>query len=424
MENEAAYLMALNSLDGIGPVGAVSIAKKFKTQDELTGASESDIVAAVGERIGRIISSRIRDRWDSQLKRSQARVSEHLDKKIFCVAYTADAYPPLLKLISDPPPVLFVKGNLKLLKVLDTVAIIGTRNATSKGLQVANRVSRYFIEAKFVTVSGLARGIDAEAHRAALDTGATIGVLANSLDHVYPAENRYLASQIVNTGGALVSEMSLGEKTFKNAFVRRDRIQSGMSLAVIPIQTDVEGGTMHTVRYAENQKRLLFCPSPLKEEGHCKQYAGIWLLIRSQRAKEFQSKDYLEVVSQIRDYKLNIVEKYHLRETAIESALSSVDPFITRSPVVPAAEFSSVAASTHHSETEQEDLFPTENPSITEVPNVPNEAALQALESTFRQLGLHLQKEAFNLAVTKIRARLFKPTKDKRLKKNLPPPTE
>jgi predicted Rossmann fold nucleotide-binding protein DprA/Smf involved in DNA uptake len=241
---------------------------------------------------------------------------------------------------------------------------------------VAGKIARYFAASGFVVISGLARGIDSAAQTAACESGLTVAVLANSLDKVYPAENRQLAERIIDAKGALVSELALGEPTFKNAFVRRDRIQSGMSLAVIPIQTDVEGGTMHTVRFAEDQKRLLFCPIPMQEEGEKKQYAGIWQLIRSHRAKSFQSQDYPELLAIAQSHKLKLMLDYGLEEIA--------------APVPPANDTS---------------LGPAMD--RVERSTVDKSLALQKLADTCRELGLDANKEEFGEVITQVRKRLF-----------------
>ena len=135
------------------------------------------------------------------MERCEATITDHLERGIRPLAFTDDDYPPLLRHIPDPPPVLFAKGNVEALKVLDAVAIVGTRNATPTGLQVTSRIARFFAGSQFVVVRGLAKGIDSSAHEAAIETGITVAVLANPLDHVYPAENRPLADAILERGG-------------------------------------------------------------------------------------------------------------------------------------------------------------------------------------------------------------------------------
>ncbi len=372
MASDAAYLLALNSIHGIGPVGAVSIAKRFKTPEELASASTTALSEALGEKCAGLVRAQLTNGWQSLLMKSQSRVTDHLRVAIRPLAITDADYPPLLRLIPDPPPVLYAKGNIDVLKVLDAVAIIGTRSPTALGVDVASRAARRFAQSGFVVVSGLAKGIDSAAHSSACEDGFTVAVLANSLDTVYPAENRRLAEEILKSGGALVSELALGERTFKNGFVRRDRIQSGLSLAVIPVQTDIEGGTMHTVRFAETQKRLLFCPTPPQQESSRKEYAGIWQLIRSGRAKPFDP----EVLTQIREHKSRLIQEHALVDM----------------PLPPPPKREQIAQ---------------EQPETLGRPVSEEELLMQKLEKVCRDVGLDKNRKAFNSLLTKLRHRLF-----------------
>jgi len=172
-----------------------------------------------------------------------------------------EEYPPLLKAIPDPPPVLYVKGVLG--EALRCVACVGTRSPSLFGRTVSQRLTRVLAENGWTVVSGLAIGVDAISHQAALDAGGrTVAVLANGLDSVYPSENQALARRILDQGGALVSEQPFGARASARCLVQRDRIQSGMSLAVFAMQTDIKGGTMHTVRFALQQGRTVFVPAP------------------------------------------------------------------------------------------------------------------------------------------------------------------
>lgn len=169
-------------------------------------------------------------------------------------------FPEQLRAIPNPPAVIFVRGNRDAVARMDCVAVIGTRDPTSFGSNAAHRVAMRCAEAGVVVVSGLALGCDARAHRGCLDgAGVTVAVLAHGADQVYPVKNRALADQILEGNGALVSEYPIGEKPQKNYFVERDRLQSGFCRAVIVIETDVKGGTMHTVRFAREQGRIVAC---------------------------------------------------------------------------------------------------------------------------------------------------------------------
>ncbi len=169
-------------------------------------------------------------------------------------------FPLLLKSIDDPPLLLHLKGDLAALKSKVAVAIIGTREPTTFGEQSARRIAATVAKSQAIVVSGLARGCDAAAHWGCIEAkGKTVAVLAHGLDKVYPAENKSLAEEILATSGCLVSEYEIGQRAFKNNFVDRDRLQSGLSQAVIVIETSVVGGSMHTVRFAIQQKRIVAC---------------------------------------------------------------------------------------------------------------------------------------------------------------------
>jgi DNA processing protein len=253
----------------------------------------------------------------------------HAGTDIMPLPITDPGYPTLLRSIDDPPLVLYVKGDASILNTDRAIAIVGTRQPTRTGLQVAFRIARYFAEAGCAIVSGLAKGIDTAAHRGALEVqGRTVAVLGTPLDVIYPAENRPLAEQIVDEGGALVSELPLGSSSSRSAFVLRDRIQSGLSLAVVPIQSDLEGGTMHTVEFAEKQHRLLFCPRPVSRESRSKQYRGIWSLIRSGRAQAFEAKDYQRILEILRTCKEETGNGPRLRQDHLQTRVTRPDQLI------------------------------------------------------------------------------------------------
>ncbi len=166
-------------------------------------------------------------------------------------------YPECLSLIANPPVLLHVKGNIKALNK-NSIAIVGTRKPSGYGKTRAKEIAKLFADEEYVVVSGLAEGVDSAAHMGALEAnGLTVAVLAHGLDTIYPYTNKPLANAIVKNNGALISEYPLGTKIFRSYFVERDRIQSGLSLGVLVIETGIKGGTMHTVVFCEKQNRVL-----------------------------------------------------------------------------------------------------------------------------------------------------------------------
>jgi DNA processing protein len=167
------------------------------------------------------------------------------------------SYPTKLKEIYDPPPVLYVRGEIKPADEW-AVAVVGTRRATPYGRQVAEQLAGDLARNQVTVVSGLARGIDAIAHRAALDGGGrTIAVMACGLDMVYPPEHVKLAQEILERG-ALVSDYPLGAQPRSEHFPRRNRIMSGISLGVLMVEGDVKSGAMITTHLALEQNRDVF----------------------------------------------------------------------------------------------------------------------------------------------------------------------
>ncbi|HWP29925.1 MAG TPA: DNA-processing protein DprA [Chloroflexota bacterium] len=166
-------------------------------------------------------------------------------------------YPASLRTIADPPPVLFVRGTLQPTDEW-AVAIVGTRRATPYGRQVAEYLATALARAGITVVSGLARGIDACAHRAALAAGGrTIAVLAHGLDTVYPPEHAPLAREIV-ASGALVTEFPLGTRPDAANFPRRNRILAGLARATVVVEAGLSSGALITANQALEQGREVF----------------------------------------------------------------------------------------------------------------------------------------------------------------------
>ena len=206
------------------------------------------------------------------------------------VAIGEALYPAALKAIAAPPPLIAVLGGSSELMARPTAAIVGSRNSSVAGQKMAERIARGLGEADVVVVSGLARGIDGCAHRAALDSG-TIAVVAGGVDHIYPEEHAALRADIIARGGAVLSEMPFGFSPRAKDFPRRNRIISGMSLGVVVIEAAARSGTLHTARFALEQGREVFAVpgSPLDPRAE-----GTNRLIRSGATLVTSAGDVLE----------------------------------------------------------------------------------------------------------------------------------
>jgi DNA processing protein len=170
------------------------------------------------------------------------------------IAWFDPRYPALLECIADPPPVLWVRGVVEVLPRA-TVAIVGSRGATEYALQVGERLGAELGGAGVVVASGLARGVDSAAHRGCLSAGGqTVAVLGSGLDRIYPAEHRNLAARICDNG-LVVSELGPGAQPLPEHFPLRNRIISGISLAVVVVEASEKSGSLITARYALDQGR-------------------------------------------------------------------------------------------------------------------------------------------------------------------------
>lgn len=294
----ARYVLALLHLRGVGRRTAVSVVSRYPDEEQLRAASEADLALAVGKRgIGSLVDG-LTHAWPGALDWADHHVERHERSGIMLLPFGAPAYPPLLAAVPDPPALLYVLGDASALDALLTVAVVGTRNPTVRGREIARRVARRFAEAGAVVVSGLAKGIDTAGHEGALETGRTVAVLGTAIDKVYPAENKALAGHI-ERNGALISEYPMDFASRGDAFVDRDRLQAGLSLAVIPVQTGLTGGTQHTIGFAIEARRRLLCPRPADVELDAPENEGIVALIRDGRATAFDAEDLPRILDEL-----------------------------------------------------------------------------------------------------------------------------
>jgi DNA processing protein len=169
-----------------------------------------------------------------------------------------ELYPSLLKEIADPPLALFVEGSPQILSA-PQLGIVGSRNPSHTGLDNAHDFAKFLAGAGLTITSGLALGIDAESHKGALEVnGKTIAVMGLGLDKIYPANNKALARNIVQNGGALVSEYSIATPVKAENFPRRNRIISGLSIGILVVEASIRSGSLITARLATEQGREVF----------------------------------------------------------------------------------------------------------------------------------------------------------------------
>lgn len=212
-----------------------------------------------------------------------ASILKHQEEQgIISINKYSNNYPAKFKDILAPPVIIFVKGNLSLLHGYNHIAVVGSRNATDYGCRIAYRLGEVFAQNSNIVVSGLAKGCDTYGHRGCIDAkGKTVAILPSPVDAPEPKENREFAKDIVNSSGLLLSEYYEGQKVQRGYYVARDRLQSALSDAVVVVETETEGGTMHTVEYCRDQNRLLACSRHPDRFMNLKQLGGNKVLLET-----------------------------------------------------------------------------------------------------------------------------------------------
>ncbi len=247
--------------------------------------------------------------WHSELGQKLQRDVDWLQANdISVIANGEDNYPSLLAEIHLPPPLLYLRGNSECLH-LPQLAVVGSRKPTAQGCEIAYDFSRYLTRTGFTITSGLALGIDGIAHKAAVDAdGTTVAVLGTGIDIVYPRRHASLATDIVQHGGALVSEFPLGTEALAMNFPRRNRIISGLSLGVLVVEAALKSGSLISARFAAQQNREVFAvpgsiSSPLSRGCHNLLREGATLVEQAQdiveQLKGMLSYKYREVIDRL-----------------------------------------------------------------------------------------------------------------------------
>lgn len=311
----------LAKLPGVGPKTLIKLYKSFPDLEfeDLKESNSSLILNTI--KYSKIVDTMLdKEYMKSAFQKTELQIIDYKKSGVEVISIGDKRYPDILRQIEDPPSVLYCRGNLDALEIPKKVAIVGTRRATPKGKNAAAKIAAAFTKLNYVIVSGLAFGIDTAGHIGALESnGVTIAVLPGGVDlnSVYPAKNKALAEEIVKNKGLLISEYPPGCKPQKSAFVQRDRIQSGLSLGVCPVQTDVSGGTQHTIKFTQKQKRILFCPIP-SEDGHIEMpvYRGIHNLINEKKVLILNDKEDYKKLDKIMTELLNINSSINIEAEA------------------------------------------------------------------------------------------------------------
>jgi DNA processing protein len=251
-EDRLAWL-ALTLAPGLGPRRIVEAMRRLDTPSELF---ELPLTAIEALRFPAEAAQFIFDgKARAQAEQEWARVQQ---QGAGIVTYSCPEYPERLKEIYDPPPVLWVRGDLSLL-ARPSIAVVGTRRPSPYGTGMAEMLARDLAARGMLVISGMARGVDTSAHKGALAAGKpTVAVWGTGIDVIYPKENKKLAEDILATGGAIVSELPMGTFPAPQNFPRRNRILSGLSIGVLVVEASENSGTRVTARCAADQGRDVF----------------------------------------------------------------------------------------------------------------------------------------------------------------------
>ena len=246
------YWVGFNLIKGIGAVRMQGLAAYFGDMEIAWNASPADLTeAGLGAKvIDRVLTARQTVSLDKVWERIES-------QGIKILTWGDETYPARLKEIDQPPPVIYIRGEY-LLDDLFAVAIVGTRKVTPYGRQVTEEIASFLAANGMTVVSGLARGVDAIAHQTALKAGGrTIGILGSGVDKIYPPEHRGLAEQMMERG-AIISDYAVGTPPDASNFPPRNRIISGLSLAVVVIEAAETSGALITAEFAAEQGREIF----------------------------------------------------------------------------------------------------------------------------------------------------------------------
>lgn len=288
MNDQRPFWVAFNHVTGIGAVRTKLLLERFGTLELAWNANLQDLrMLGIPEKTIQAFSEfRETHNPEDIINSIQAR-------NISVILSIDEVYPPLLRNIDNPPPVLYVVGNLPTADQ-PMIAIVGTRRMTAYGEMMTRELASYLASNGVAIVSGLARGVDGTAHGTVVNAdGTTVAVLGSGVDVIYPPEHRNLAKAIIKKG-AVVSEYAPGTKPDRTNFPQRNRIISGMSSAVIVVEAGEKSGSLITARFAAEQGREVFV---VPGNYNAPQSRGANRLIRDGARPLFEKSELLEFIA-------------------------------------------------------------------------------------------------------------------------------
>lgn len=256
-KQELKYWLAWNKVKEIGPIRFNNLIKYFSSLEEAwnNNLKKEDLMRIL--HVGHNTLEKIETEKQQINPDKELLLLEKMKANVITI--NEETYPICLKSIYDPPPIIYYRGNfVEITSKGKGIAVVGSRKATYYGRKVAREISSELSSRGYIIVSGLARGIDTNAHTGALESGGkTIAVLGCGIDRIYPAENRSLAHRIIENG-SIISEFPIHSKPEKSNFPRRNRIISGLSIGTLVVEAAAKSGALITTDFALEQGRDVF----------------------------------------------------------------------------------------------------------------------------------------------------------------------
>lgn len=256
---ERDYYLGFSACSGIGPVSLAKLLNVFGSAKNAWEAKSSEVTPVLGTvKTQKFISFR-----DSFSISDYQRILK--EKNVSFLTPVDKDYPDRLKVLPNPPITLYVRGNFKLNHDQRSIAIVGTRRVTGYGTAVTRLFTEALVQNGYCIISGLALGVDAISHATTLEAGGkTIAVLGCGVDCCYPAENQAIYDQIISSGGAIVSEVPIGQKPTKGLFPARNRIVAGLADAVLVTEGTSDSGSLITAEIAKKLGKPVYSiPGPI-----------------------------------------------------------------------------------------------------------------------------------------------------------------
>lgn len=312
------YWVGLSSLEELGSIFILKLYEHFFDIEKAFNAGRDELLQIEGlslKKIENFLKLRDKIKLDAALSRVE-------ENNIHVVTFEDEEYPNLLKEISNPPAVLYVKGNLKRCNLNKTVAVVGSRRASTNGKMALEKIIKDLANTDLCIVSGLAAGIDSTAHYCALQNNLkTIGVIASGFDFTYPESNRELYKMISNEGGAILSEYYPTFEPLKFRFPERNRIVTGISYGTLVVEAALKSGALISANLTLEQGRELMCVPGLITNPNTE---GIYKLLKNGATLVTEGADILNAlgweVKQPEQQKLDLINLEN-EESMILSAI-------------------------------------------------------------------------------------------------------